>query len=454
MRRQIYAVVTALFLPVSMGCSRSLDELEPFPCANDGGCPDGRACMPGVGCVRPTEDVPCVVGSTDCAAISEAHVCAAGICTTPCRRAADCGPGRTCSSPDGVDGYCLADCTQSRSCSPGLTCRPLWRQGLHACFGGTFKVNACRDVEVDFLCAKACGTYILDDVVDCGDGTYCSASSWCSSGDLCECHDGAATSCSGEPCTGANCPAGSWWCQPAGFGGVGCKDELARFAARCECWSGAVQNVSCGSHYTCEQLCADECDVVKQDCPDPARPKCSEVVHPDGHAATQCVPLTGARQHGDPCARRGNALSDIGHDDCDRGLYCSLYDINPTAFRCRQHCNGSVGCGAAGEQCIPNHRVSDPSSSTALCREACDPFTGSGCPPGVGCKPGGTSGYCSLLGLGGPGEPCRVGSDCASNTACTRSGYCAPPCDAAHPCPEGMECETAPGAPLGLCIKP
>lgn len=454
--RQLF-VLLSLEFALLVACSKPLDELAPYPCAKDGSCPRGLACIPGVGCAEARLGSLCSDGVTDCSTISQAAVCAAGMCTTPCKTSAECGAGQVCSSPPDVpEGYCVPDCSTGGLCEDGKTCHPLWYSGLSGCFGGDYSVRACAIVEVQTTCDKACGTYLISSGVDCGDGTYCPSVTTCLAGGQCGCIQDQAETCDGSPCSGGNCTDSNWWCAPSGSGNISCDVDLARFTGECVCWNGARRRFSCGSRHTCEQLCQDECDVVRQDCPDPARPKCAEVVSPNGaFQSNVCVPLGGTRQVAEACQRRGNAVSDIGYDDCDRGLYCSLYDILPNAFRCRKHCDASTPC-PEGLNCVSTDRVQDPSSSTSLCREACDPFgeTGPGCPQGVGCKVGGTSGYCSVIGTTEPGGPCRAGNDCAGNAACTRAGYCAPACDATHECPTGTSCEITPPLTLGVCVLP
>jgi hypothetical protein len=130
--------VAALVLAV--GCARSLDELEPYPCAaSTPRCPSGRACVDGAcrpaSLDQPCDDfVDCSLGTADATCVGGAckfdttleWTCAPGLCALPCTQGG-CPPGHTC---DPALSVCLLDCVDA--CPARSSCRALAAQ--HACY--------------------------------------------------------------------------------------------------------------------------------------------------------------------------------------------------------------------------------------------------------------------------------------------------------------------------------
>ncbi len=430
-------------------------------CTSGGECPEGLVCRElgyggQRGCVAPGNVTalgsPCT-GDEECANAGAAARCQSGVCALPCNRSEQCAAGTVCSTPDSsVEGTCLRDCSVDRTCSVGTTCLPLWRDGKFACFGADNRVRACKSVEVSFTCSRACGTSLVSGRVACDGGTFCPAGARCE-GEACVCEGNSrAVTCSGESCNGANCEDGSsWWCAPGGEGGVGCDDDISRFAVTCSCWDGTTRTAACGSRATCEALCADECSVIKQDCSPGPRPKCSEVTTADGRARRTCVEQTGGRANGEICRRTpGGPVG--GADDCAPGLFCSLASAGPIEYRCRAYCDSNTPC-PSGEVCVPGARFGHQ-SDTSVCRPGCDVFASSSeCPTGLSCKIAfsDTRGYCSAAGSAAAGEACLSSAECAGSMFCVAGGYCAEPCDEAHPCAGGTRCDAKPGR-IGVCL--
>ena len=76
--RRLAAVffLAAMTLPlVAAGCLKSLDDLAPFPCADDGTCPDGFGCNAG-SCVKGAANTTCGVGCNTC--LGQMFNCPAG----------------------------------------------------------------------------------------------------------------------------------------------------------------------------------------------------------------------------------------------------------------------------------------------------------------------------------------------------------------------------------------
>ncbi len=137
-RRVRAAVVIFCALTLLLACIPSIEDLTPFPCANDGTCPRGLSCTPTVGCVRAAIDSPCVAGQTDCAGAANGAVCELGLCTVACDERRPCAAGRTCSVPASAgEGVCALACTPESACPPGLSCRPLGYGDAMGCLGST-----------------------------------------------------------------------------------------------------------------------------------------------------------------------------------------------------------------------------------------------------------------------------------------------------------------------------
>src|SRR5262249_20117243 len=121
---------------VLAACIPQLEDMTPFPCANDGTCPSGLSCTQGVGCVRAALDSPCVSGVTNCSTAGEGATCTLGICTVACDEKRPCGSGHVCSAPLAAGtGVCVADCTADSACPQGLSCRPLGHDNASGCLG-------------------------------------------------------------------------------------------------------------------------------------------------------------------------------------------------------------------------------------------------------------------------------------------------------------------------------
>jgi hypothetical protein len=99
-----------------------LSDLTPFPCANDGHCPDGYTCRADAGCVgsqglgNKNVDDPCE-GTDEC---PDYAGCTYGVC-----------PGKTDSQDQCpsdriyIGGYCLHPCGTAAPCPNGLVCAPV-----------------------------------------------------------------------------------------------------------------------------------------------------------------------------------------------------------------------------------------------------------------------------------------------------------------------------------------
>lgn len=202
------------------------------------------------------------------------------------------------------------------------------------------------------------------------------------------------------------------------------------------------------------------CDPIKQDCADPAN-KCTTIADPNDpmmvKLLTQCVPLSGSVPLGGKCVRGGDggATATAGHDDCDKGLFCSSDGTLVADFsqrHCRSFCKVDKDCKATpGGRCVVLVDMQE-----GLCSPTCTLF-GTDCPMGLECSNLLTT-YddmnfvptCRGLGKTAVGKSCMQATDCVAGATCLDpTGMQAPPvcvtlCDANHPCAVG-QCAMAPG---------
>jgi hypothetical protein len=251
------ALALAAALPLVASCAKDARGLVPFPCAEDGTCPSGLSCMPGVGCVVPSQDAPCDRG-TQCTIAGKGYGCGLGTCTVPCRDGV-CDPGRVCVHQDG-EPWCLLDCTAA-ACPDGLVCRDTYVGGGKVCVGAAVSFPACVRVAIASECqavpvpAFQCGASYF--TVACGNGRFCTVNSTCSTdGQHCTCNDGyLGYSCTGTSCRDTTCTYPDWGCAP--LPGASCADVPSQFQGTCQCASGLTLDFVCGEGVSCEQRCRD-----------------------------------------------------------------------------------------------------------------------------------------------------------------------------------------------------
>lgn len=263
------AVACGLLVAGWIACAPRLEDMTPFPCANDGTCPLGLSCTPGVGCVRASLDSPCGP-STDCSGAGA--TCTLGLCTIGCDEKRPCAPGHVCSAPASAGtGVCTPDCTAAAPCPPGLSCRPLYGEAK-GCIGTNEKSTLDGPCEVTEDCASGASS------VTCSFGactTGCNPTRPCDAGHICSAYKTGDGACLVD-CTSSNaCPQGLE-CRPIGREGkkacVGagkevtpCSVDLATDARNC----GACAN-ECGALQTCvEGACSCPKTTCGTSCVDP-----------------------------------------------------------------------------------------------------------------------------------------------------------------------------------------
>lgn len=203
----------------------------------------------------------------------------------------------------------------------------------------------------------------------------------------------------------------------------------------------------------------EPCDVLAQDCADPAAPKCTVDFADPSELPSTCQPTFGSDMLGDLCERPDNTP---GVDTCVPGLFCAFFGqplSNPQTRQCVEDCNDASDCEAS-QFC---YRLAGPPAPDArlygVCADRCDPFDPAPCPialnkcaasPNIAgdlawaCVPGSASGVA--------GDACMTDLDCAPLLACDPVALaCTPTCDATHPCAAQATCTEGLG-PLGLCL--
>lgn len=235
-------------LTLAVACLPSLDDLTPFPCADDGTCPRGLSCTPTVGCVKATLASPCVAGVTNCAGAGEGASCALGLCTIGCDERRTCPAQHVCSAAAAAGaGVCVPDCAADQACPPGLTCRPLGFAEAKGCLGsgGGAALDApcarqedCASAGTNAVCSLGlCAT-------PCGPTLPCSADHLCSTYQSRE--DGA---CLPDCTTSGSCPQGLQ-CKPIGYEG------------KRACVGAEASNVTCSDHLDTDDANCGRCGVA------------------------------------------------------------------------------------------------------------------------------------------------------------------------------------------------
>lgn len=199
------------------------------------------------------------------------------------------------------------------------------------------------------------------------------------------------------------------------------------------------------------------CDIYDDDCP--PEQKCMPYAS-DGSTrpdATHCVPLA-EFPGGNTAGCTVQEWTASGIDDCDRGLYCVVYDAETLEGTCTPFCStdddGELVCES------PATCVGNPDILPRLCLTDCNPLMPS-CPPQRGCYRVNDHFVC-LMDASGPaggyGESCFFTNDCDPSMFCadppeffecaSDMGCCTAFCDASDPEASAM----CPGAPMHMCV--
>lgn len=438
-------------------CAKDLSELAPYPCALDGGCPDGLACVAGK-CARAVAGSICVPGITDCSPIGAGARCESGLCAAACVDGAGCAPGTVCTQRIG-EGACLPDCsfTSNGTCPSGTFCTDLWYGQKRACTAAAASYDPSTVAPTATACWN-CGSasYYGAGVVLCSDGRACPPNSRCvTDQQACACNAGfEAYNCSGALCTStAPCSAPNYFCRP----GISptTNSSLALFSGNCTCKDGRYPGFTCGTTETCDWLCSMGCDPGAQNCPYDERSKCTIHNTLGGGIRTQCDEPTGAQGLEQLCTRdMSRPEGPLGWDDCAAGGIC-LRDGHATERRCNKLCKSSTACGP-GEACV-NLTAPALSPGVGWCTAAGCSLFGGGCAAGWTCQidhsvEGLQTTRCRMAGTVPIQSACSLDADCGAGAHCDGTGTCRQLCDASHGCPMGLSCSFFSDAPsFGIC---
>ena len=195
---------------------------------------------------------------------------------------------------------------------------------------------------------------------------------------------------------------------------------------------------------TCNFVCPEdeetdgpgECDVFAQDCPDDQ--KCAAFANDGGNSwnSTKCVPISGTKVPGDPCAAEGGGVS--GLDDCEKGSMCWDLDGESKGL-CVALCTGSQAQPECGDPTTACAVVND--GVLNLCLDRCDPLV-QDCPGDDLCLPIDDAYVCVL---DASGEAGAAFAPCEFDNACDRGLLCLTPAAA-------TECDqNAKGCCLPFC---
>jgi hypothetical protein len=444
------AALAALALG-ALSCAKGLSDLQPYPCAKDGTCPDGLSCTQG-NCVAAALDSPCD-SSTTCSSAGSGVSCNFGACVPACALGV-CGAGRVCSDASG-SGSCLFDCSNGQLCPNGLTCANLFYQGKRGCTAAGAGPAACASVDTPGP-VVSCNQANFN--VSCGNGQSCPTDSICITGNKCLCGDFFNyVDCSGRVCTPASPCGPNWFCAPQ-TADPACVASQGWVQSLYTCRDGRRIPVLCNPSQTdCESRCqsATACDPVANTCTSTNARRCRFDVSA-GAATPTCTP--GGRQDaGDSCVLV--TLPDGGADDtCGPSLFCTRFQAPQGQMNCLPLCYATQDCGA--QQCLLlSTAIHTGESVMGLCVTPCAFFTG--CDAGTTCSISGnvdfkSMGYCRPVGTSPLLGSCQTDSDCGPNLSCNGNTQCVANCDLSHPCPDGGTCTASIGTLMGngagLCL--
>jgi hypothetical protein len=216
--KRAFVTLFVLLGGIAIACAERLEDLAPFPCANDGTCPPSYSCIKDVGCKRgSTLDRACEPRGAGCAE----GTCVGGICARHCGPSDRvCDPGRICSYPPPGESaplaHCLLDCTTTDTCPEGLECFPLY-DDKKACVTTASKRSIDRACATPADCLRAGVTFLP---ISCARGT---CALFCSAVPAVKCADPTRTCFIGDPVLNSGCLTD---CTTSGtcLEGLSCKD--------------------------------------------------------------------------------------------------------------------------------------------------------------------------------------------------------------------------------------
>jgi hypothetical protein len=361
-----------------------------------------------------------------------------------------------------VGGVCVSDCTGgAATCATGTSCKPLWHDGKSGCLGSG-SIAACASAVATGNTCNYCGTNTYF-TVQCNDasGSYtCPANGTCAGNKTCNCATGfAAVNCSNTLCSSiGGCQAPNWWCKANTNPTPTCNDASATTSETCQCTDGRSIPLCALATGSCEYFCSTGCDVVQQGCP-VASGKCTLLADTTTNTVVPgCAPPlnAGTGTEGASCTRASSNATDVGHDDCAKGFFCTQIGSPDGALKCQKLCHSVSNC-SAGQRCFARDGRT-PEDGT--CVATCNLFQA--CTNGLQCASVAIDTdtvtwfpICRTAGANTLGMGCNADADCAAGMFCGHNhasptiNVCTPLCDNSHACPATYSCVPLTGLPNG-----
>jgi len=189
----------------------------------------------------------------------------------------------------------------------------------------------------------------------------------------------------------------------------------------------------------------EDCDLMLQNCADPAAPKCTLSNMPPGEFPSTCQELHGSAALGEDCTILDTTF---GKDTCAPGLICSPIERpQGSTMTCKPLCDSEDDCDA-DQFCArfnDSSMLEEDTRLIGMCLNECEFFDSAGtCPADTKCVHGGTIEFTfgfACIGYGGgvEGDACTSTGQCGVEMIC-RSGFCRYGCDEENPCPPGRSC--------------
>ncbi len=163
----------------------------------------------------------------------------------------------------------------------------------------------------------------------------------------------------------------------------------------------------------------------------PSPPACSVLPQSGCAAPTPACDLTAADDGTLACrevTHQGVSNSHCPADtDCKTGYTCVHGDTAAEVPWCARFCGHDSDCLGVGSRCV------DPLVDNAgndlgidVCSNACNPYSQSGCPSGMGClgstDPGGNFSDCEYMSNTPDGQACTHSTDCRTGSTCVNDG--------------------------------
>ncbi|RJO66724.1 MAG: choice-of-anchor D domain-containing protein [Myxococcales bacterium] len=388
-------------------------------------CTDNNVCTLNDACL----DGECVIGAGGIQDCNDGNVCTTDSChpTQSCQRV-----NNTETCDDG------SPCTAGDRCNMG-TCRP---GSAKTCDDG----NSCTTDNCDPEAAEGEECVSTPKM----DGTTCSDSDPCTTGD--RCLDGVCEPTGGQSCIDDN------ECTIDGCDDQGCT-HVADIGAECEDGNPCTTGDTCNAGKTCQAgptplLCPEESD------PTPAKDVACRNYYCQSNVGCKWTAKTGPCDDGNPCTlgdycSSGSCLAGLTANVCSDDNPCTDDSCDP-ASGCA-HVNNAAACSdgnpcttgdvCAGGGCAPG--------AGALDCEDGNQCTTDTCAAGVGCQHASRSGQsCD------DGNPCTTGETCAGTTcqggqstvcndgnpctddSCNPASGCVSTNDNSNFCSDGSECTT------------